>query len=60
MLDGDGTEAGVVRWAVGSYALDRPIAIALVDEAAADGDTFIVRCPDGERIAKTHAIPFVQ
>ncbi len=59
VLDADGTQIGHARWAVWSYALDQSIAIAIVSEDAADGESFIVRCPDGERIAHAHEIPFV-
>ena len=42
-----------------SYALERNIAIALVDAAVGDADELVVRAPDGDRGARVHAIPFV-
>ncbi|WP_084145282.1 glycine cleavage T C-terminal barrel domain-containing protein [Amycolatopsis jejuensis] len=54
-----GKEVGVVRWAVWSYALDRNIAVALVDSAVADDAELTVRSPAGEHKASIHAIPFV-
>jgi glycine cleavage system aminomethyltransferase T len=55
----DGAPAGVARWVVWSYALERNIAIALVDAAAPDDATFTVRAPDGPRTGSVHPIPFV-
>ena len=43
------TTAGVARWAVFSYALERNIAIALVDAAVGDADELVLRAPDGDR-----------
>jgi aminomethyltransferase len=59
VLAADGNPVGVARWAVHSYALERNIAIALVDAAVGDDDRLIVRAPDGDRGARVHAIPFV-
>jgi glycine cleavage system aminomethyltransferase T len=59
VLDGDGREVGVARWAVFSYALERNIAIALVAAGVADTDELVVRAPDGDRAARVHTIPFV-
>ena len=59
VLDGDGREVGVARWAVFSYALERNIAIALVDAGVGDADALVVRAPDGDRAARVHPIPFV-
>jgi glycine cleavage system aminomethyltransferase T len=59
VLAADGRPVGVARWGVYSYALERNIAIALVDVAVGDDDALIVRAPDGDREARVHAIPFV-
>jgi glycine cleavage system aminomethyltransferase T len=59
VLAADGSPVGVARWAVFSYALERNIAIALVDAAVGDDDPLIIRAPDGDRPAHVHAIPFV-
>ncbi|HEY3614139.1 MAG TPA: glycine cleavage T C-terminal barrel domain-containing protein [Gaiellales bacterium] len=59
VLAADASPVGVARWAVFSYALERNIAIALVDAAVGDDDELIVRAPDGDRAARVHAIPFV-
>ncbi len=53
-----GREVGVARWAVRSYALDRNIAIALVETGTGD-DGLVVHAPDGPRDATPHPIPFV-
>ena len=58
VLDASGREAGVARWAVWSYALERNIAIALVDAAVGDA-ALVLRAPDGDRTARPHPIPFV-
>ncbi len=55
----DGTAAGVVRWAVDSYALERPIAIALVDREQADAPAFVMQSPDGPIPVAPHPFPFV-
>jgi aminomethyltransferase len=59
LLDDAGSQVGVARWAVWSYALDTSIAIALVDAAAAAATGFVLRAPDGDRPAKQRSIPFV-
>jgi len=55
----DGRRAGTVRWAVWSWALERNIAIALVDRDAAGAMSFVIESPDGRRLAAPHPIPFV-
>ncbi len=59
VLDGDGKDVGVARWAVFSYALERNIAIALVDAGVGVAVALVVRAPDGDRAARVHPIPFV-
>jgi glycine cleavage system aminomethyltransferase T len=59
LLDDAGSQVGVARWAVWSYALETSIAIALVDAAAAGAAGFVLRTPDGDCRAKPHSIPFV-
>jgi aminomethyltransferase len=59
VLDADGNDVGVARWAVFSYALEQNVAIALVDAAVGDADELVVRAPDGDRAARVHRIPFV-
>jgi aminomethyltransferase len=56
----DGSEAGVVRWAVYSFALERPIAIALVDTAAAGASEYVAQSPDGPISMTRHPFPFVE
>jgi aminomethyltransferase len=56
----DGTEVGVVRWAVYSFALERPIAIALVDRAQAGAAQLVVQSPDGPIVMTPHPFPFVE
>jgi glycine cleavage system aminomethyltransferase T len=56
----DGTPAGVVRWAVYSFALERPIAIALVDRGAAGAPEYAVQSPDGPIAMTPHPFPFVE
>jgi glycine cleavage system aminomethyltransferase T len=55
----DGRPAGVVRWAVWSYALERNIAIALVDDDVADSARYVIGTPRGPLDASLHPIPFV-
>jgi glycine cleavage system aminomethyltransferase T len=59
VLDQNDEPVGIARWAVWSYALERSIAIALVDSAVADGERFVLRAPDHDRPANRHPIPFV-
>lgn len=59
VMDAGGVPVGVARWAVFSYALDRNIAIALVDSVVPDDADLVVRAPDGDRPARPHPIPFV-
>jgi aminomethyltransferase len=56
----DGRPAGVVRWAVWSYALEQNIAVALVDAAVADSPAFVLQTPAGPLPAVPHPIPFVE
>ena len=56
----DGTPAGVVRWAVNSYALERPIAIALVEREHANEPEFAMRAPEGSIAVTPHPFPFVE
>jgi aminomethyltransferase len=56
----DGTEVGVVRWAVYSFALERPIAIALVDTAAAGASEYVSQSPEGPISMTRHPFPFVE
>jgi aminomethyltransferase len=56
----DGTRAGVVRWAVYSFALERPVAVALVDRAHADAAEFVVQSPEGPVPMTPHPFPFVE
>lgn len=50
---------GEVRWAVHSFALDRNIAIAIVDAAVDPGETVTIRHQAGTSTAKVTALPFV-
>jgi glycine cleavage system aminomethyltransferase T len=59
VLDAEGTQVGVARWAVFSYALEQNIAIALVDAAVGEADELVLRAPDADRAARVHPIPFV-
>jgi aminomethyltransferase len=56
----DGRRCGVVRWAVRSFALERVIAIALVDRDAAHAPEFVMQTPDGPFAVTPHPIPFVE
>jgi aminomethyltransferase len=53
-----GAPAGVARWAVYSFALERNIAVVLVD-AGLDPAGLIVDAADGPRRGEPHPIPFV-
>jgi aminomethyltransferase len=53
-------KAGEVRWAAHSFALDRSIAIALVDAAVEAGETVRVRHPLGLVQATVTTLPFVE
>ena len=59
VLDGEGAQVGVARWAVWSYALDTSIAIALVASANAEHGPLTVTTPDGQRPSSRHPIPFI-
>jgi aminomethyltransferase len=50
---------GEVRWATHSFALDRDIAIALVDKDVAVGEAVTVTHPKGTSRAEVTTIPFV-
>lgn len=52
--------AGLVRWAIPSIALERDIAIALVDSSVQMGETVKVNTPDGIYEGEVTALPFVQ
>ena len=56
----DGEEVGRLRWAAFSPALERMIAIALIDTAHADpGNPVTVRHHEGEAEMVTAALPFL-
>jgi aminomethyltransferase len=54
-----GDPAGVARWAVYSFALERNIAVVLVDAGLDPAAGLIVAAPDGPRRGEPHPIPFV-
>ncbi|MGW6459380.1 glycine cleavage T C-terminal barrel domain-containing protein [Streptomyces sp. NPDC055078] len=54
-----GQEVGVVRWAVWSYALDRNIAVAVIDSSVPEETDLTIRSPAGEHKATLHRIPFI-
>jgi len=54
-----GDPVGVARWAVYSFALERNIAVCLVDAGADPAAGLLVQAPDGPRRGEPHAIPFV-
>jgi glycine cleavage system aminomethyltransferase T len=53
-------DVGVVRWAVRSIALERPIAIALVDSHLEQGQHVIINHPAGALAAEVTGLPFVR
>ena len=55
----DGEAAGVARWAVYSVALERNIAVVLIDAAVDPAAGLMVEAPDGPRRGVPHPIPFV-
>jgi glycine cleavage system aminomethyltransferase T len=55
----DGRPAGEARWAVYSFALERNIAVVLVDAGLDSAGGFMVEAPDGARRGEPHPIPFV-
>jgi glycine cleavage system aminomethyltransferase T len=55
----DGGPAGVARWAVYSFALERNIAVVLVAAGLDPAGGFIVEAADGPRRGEPHPIPFV-
>lgn len=59
LCEENGDEAGVVRWAVWSYALDRNIAVALVDAGIDQDADLVIKSPTGDHPARPHAIPFI-
>jgi glycine cleavage system aminomethyltransferase T len=54
-----GGAAGVARWAVYSFALERNIAVCLVDAGLDADGGLIVQAPDGPRRGEPHPLPFV-
>jgi len=54
-----GEPVGVTRWAVYSFALERNIAVCLVDAGADPAEGLLVQAPDGARTGTPNAIPFV-
>jgi glycine cleavage system aminomethyltransferase T len=59
VTDEAGSDLGIVRWAVWSYALNRNIAVALVPAGVAEDATVIIKSPTGDHTAQLHAIPFI-
>src|SRR5262249_482979 len=59
-VSGDLGEVGVVRWAVRSIALGRPIAIALVDSRLRQGQHVLIHHPEGKLAAEVTGLPFVR
>ncbi|HWH25639.1 MAG TPA: glycine cleavage T C-terminal barrel domain-containing protein [Pseudolysinimonas sp.] len=57
--DESGTKVGIVRWAVWSFALDRNIAVALLDASVAENAKLTIKSPTGDHVAETYKIPFV-
>jgi aminomethyltransferase len=55
-----GSQVGEVRWAVRSIALDRHIAIALVDASVELDDDVVIAHPDGEGPGRVVDLPFVK
>ena len=55
----DGAAAGVARWAVYSFALERNIAVCLVDVRVDETGGLLVQAPDGPRRGEPHPTPFV-
>jgi glycine cleavage system aminomethyltransferase T len=56
----NGETAGIARWAVYSFALERNIAVCLVRAGLETGDGLLVQAPDGPRRGEPHPIPFVE
>jgi glycine cleavage system aminomethyltransferase T len=54
-----GVPAGVARWAVYSLALERNIAVVLVDAGLDPAAGLVVDAPDGPHRGEPHPIPFV-
>jgi len=55
-----GSQVGEARWAVGSIALDRHVAIALVDASVELGDRVVIAHPQGEGSGLLVELPFVK
>lgn len=55
----DASPAGVARWAVYSFALERNIAVCLIDVRVDATDGLLVQAPDGPRRGEPHPTPFV-
>jgi glycine cleavage system aminomethyltransferase T len=55
----DGADAGVARWAVYSFALERNIAVCLVAAGTDAAAGLVVQAPDGPRRGEPHPTPFV-
>ncbi len=58
-VEAEGKAIGEVRWAAHSFALERSIGIAVVDEGVEIGSTIIVNHPLGAVGAEVTTIPFV-
>jgi glycine cleavage system aminomethyltransferase T len=58
-VERDGRALGEVRWAAYSYALEKDIAIAVLDRAVDIGDTVSVLAPGGLVNGVAQALPFV-
>jgi aminomethyltransferase len=58
--DEGGAAVGLVRWAAYSYALERPVAIALLDGVHDAGERLSIRQPGGSATAEVTDLPFVK
>jgi glycine cleavage system aminomethyltransferase T len=58
--DEGGATVGLVRWAAYSYALERPLAIALLDGVHDAGERLSIRHPGGGATAEVTDLPFVK
>jgi glycine cleavage system aminomethyltransferase T len=54
-----GDTAGVARWAVYSFALERNIAVCLVGAEVDATAGLLVQAPDGPRTGEPHPVPFI-
>jgi glycine cleavage system aminomethyltransferase T len=59
LRDGGDNSAGVVRWAAYSYALDRPVAIALLDCDRGRAGRLEMETPTGAMPVELAELPFV-